>query len=412
MLLLSTSTASGLQAAVCSRKKKGRRDIMMWRSSLILLQWVCCIAFCDAFVRVTRKRPTPTPAATPRARILTIKSSEKDIETAATALASEEKEAPKLVRVQRKYETYRWRYEDHEYTINFRAEGPADGPPIMLVHGFGANVNHFRFQFPALVDEGYRVYAIDLIGFGASDKPADVPYSIELFSQLLQDFITAMNPDDPWFLAGNSIGGLCCLTLADALPDDRVRGIVLFNCSGGMTGFRYEDVPYYVRPILYILKNIVLNPAFGGKSFFANFKSRENVQAILTQQGVYRDTTNVDEELLEILLGPSDDKGAEDVFLEVFGGPPGPTPESLLPKIACPILAQWGDKDPWTPIDSGAHPATQLELYYEGPSWTLDVLTNAGHCPHDEQPERIHRVLVPWLKQTLESYTPGKTSTT
>jgi len=377
---------------------------------ILLLQWICCIAFCHAFVptTVTRKRPTS------RDRILPIKSFEKEAEITAITIASQskekEKEAPKLVRVQRKYETFLWRYEDQEYTINYRAEGPVDGPPILLVHGFGANVNHFRFQFPALVDEGYRVYAIDLIGFGASDKPADVPYSIELFSQLLQDFINAVNPKDPFFLMGNSIGGLCCLTLANDLPNDRVRGIVLFNCSGGMTGFRYEDVPYYIRPILYIVQNVVLNPAFGGKSFFENFKTRENVQTILTSQGVYRDTTNVDEELLEILLGPADDKGAEDVFLRVFGGPPGPTPESLLPNIVCPILVQWGDEDPWTPLDSGAHPATQLELYYKGPSWTLDVLTNAGHCPHDEQPERIHKVLLPWLTQTLGSYRPEKTS--
>jgi len=363
---------------------------------------------CDAFVPVTVTRTKPTP----RDRIIPIRSLEKEAEIAAVTIASQsfkkDEKEPKLVRVQRKYETFIWCHEDEEYTINYRTEGPVDGPPILLVHGFGANVNHFRFQFPALAEQGYRAYAIDLIGFGASDKPAKLAYSIELFSQLLQDFVNAMSPIDPWFLTGNSIGGLCCLNLANDLPNERVRGIVLFNCSGGMTGFRYEDVPFYIRPILFILQNVVLNPAFGGKSFFANFKTRENVQAILTQQRVYRDTTNVDEELLEILLGPADDKGAEDVFLKVFGGPPGPTPESLLPNIVCPILAQWGDQDPWTPLDSGAHPATRLESYYKGPSWTLDVLTNAGHCPHDEQPERSHQVLLPWLKRTLESYEPEK----
>jgi pimeloyl-ACP methyl ester carboxylesterase len=272
---------------------------------------------------------------------------------------------PTLVRIQRKFETFLWRpriptsgnNKDRKeaYKINYRVEGPADGPPILLVHGFGANVNHFRYQFPALVSAGYRIYAVDLLGFGASDKPSDAPYSIELFRDLLVDFINAIEQNNldnggtsskqqqPWFLAGNSIGGLCCLAVANALPADQVQGIVLFNCSGGMSGFRYEDVPVYIRPFLYLLQKVVLNPAFGGKSFFANFKTRENVESILKEQGVYRDTTNVDEELLEILLGPSDDKGAEDVFLSVFGGPPGPTPESLLPNITCPILAQWGD---------------------------------------------------------------------
>lgn len=52
--------------------------------------------------------------------------------------------------------------------------GPDDAPPILLIHGFGASVGHFRKNFPALVGAGYRVYAIDLLGFGASDKPKDV----------------------------------------------------------------------------------------------------------------------------------------------------------------------------------------------------------------------------------------------
>ena len=52
---------------------------------------------------------------------------------------------------------------NRDYNINYRVEGPKDGPPILLVHGFGANVNHFRFQFPTLVAEGYRVYAVDLL---------------------------------------------------------------------------------------------------------------------------------------------------------------------------------------------------------------------------------------------------------
>jgi pimeloyl-ACP methyl ester carboxylesterase len=329
---------------------------------------------------------------------------------------------PSTKRVQRVYERFVWSYPprhddrsespdvlSQDYTINYRVEGPVDGPPILLVHGFGATVNHFRFQFPALVEEGYRVYAIDLIGFGASDKPADVPYSIELFTRLVVDFVTAMDPDQPWFLAGNSIGGLCCLATAAQLPVARVQGVVLFNCSGGMSTFRYADVPWYLRPILWTVQNVVLNPHLSfGASFFRNFATRANVESILIQSGVYVNTTHVDEELLQILLEPADDAGAKDVFLRVFGGPPGPTPESLLPQVVAPILVQWGDSDPWTPLDGGAHPATQLHTYYTaGTSWTLDVLPQTGHCPHDENPEGVHQTLLPWLRETRASYRPG-----
>jgi len=305
-------------------------------------------------------------------------------------------------------------------------EGPLDGIPILLVHGFGANVNHFRYQFPALADAGYRVYAVDLIGFGASDKPTTVDYSIELFVDLLVDFIKWKTNDSsiakPWFVAGNSIGGLCSLAVAEKLPK-LIQGVVLFNCSGGMSGFRYEDVPIYVRPILFCVQKIVLGPRLGS-NFYRNFKTRENVQSILTAQGVYRDTTNVDEELLEILLGPSDDDGAEHVFLNVFAGPPGPTPESILPNVLCPILALWGSDDPWTPFDSGAHPGKDFgrycsddpdsEIEIDGetgkrnrqPQFQLEVLQGAGHCPHDECPDKVHSKMIPWMESVRNRFDP------
>ena len=312
--------------------------------------------------------------------------------------------SPKIRRV---YKTYLWKRpslqngkEYDYYKINYRVEG--DGSPILLVHGFGANVNHFRFQFPALVDAGYRVHAIDLLGFGASDKPA-IDYSIDLFVELIQDFVRdkSISKDEKWVLAGNSIGGLCCLGTAAALPDV-VGGVVLFNCSGGMSGFRFEDVPLALWPILWVVQNIVLNPQlpFGG-AFFANFKTRDNIRRILEDQ-VYCDTTNVDDDLLEILLRPGDDLGAQDVFLRVFGGPPGPTPESILPNLSCPVLALWGSSDPWTPVDSGSHPGMGLAQYHPNPSvFNLQVLPSVGHCPHDESPDEVNRRMIAWMEQTL-----------
>ena len=297
--------------------------------------------------------------------------------------------------VQRHYETFEWTHNANKYKINYRVEGPPDGTPILLVHGFGANVNHFRYQFPDLVKEGYRVYAVDLLGFGASDKPKDEAYCIELFTELIVDFCKAMNASKQWVVAGNSIGGLCSLAAAKELGS-LVQGVVLFNCSGGMTGFRYNDVSLLLRPVLYFVQHVVLGPGFGGR-FFENFKTRENVESILRQQGVYGDTTNVDEELIEILLGPSRDDGAQEVFLKVFAGPPGPTPESLLPDIKVPILALWGDADPWTPLDAGAHPGTSFSQFTD--KYTLVALPGAGHCPHDECPDRVNSEMIAWLAE-------------
>jgi hypothetical protein len=81
----------------------------------------------------------------------------------------------------------------HIFNINYRREGNPNDPPILLIHGFGANVNHFRYNIPLLVQAGYQVYAVDVLGFGASDKPKDENYSISLWVDLVCDFMQEMS---------------------------------------------------------------------------------------------------------------------------------------------------------------------------------------------------------------------------
>jgi len=307
-------------------------------------------------------------------------------------------------KVQRFYETYEWTNPDSDqtYNINYRVEGKPTDPPILLIHGFGANVNHFRNNFPLLTQAGYRVYAIDLLGFGGSDKPKDETFSIELWVNLLCDFVRDMSNgrnseycEKKWVVCGNSIGGLCALGVTATIPNF-VRGCTLFNCAQGMTIFREEETPFWLTPLIAFFKNVILDPnGYGGK-FFENFKTKENVESILKTQGVYGDTRNVDEELLEILLGPSNDDGAKEVFLKVFGGDAGPTPESYLAQIDQPILALWGSDDPWVPVDKGNHQGLKFGDYTKG-DYKLVVLEGAGHCPMDEEPEKIHAEMEPWL---------------
>lgn len=58
------------------------------------------------------------------------------------------------------------------------------------------------------------MYAIDLLGFGASDKPVQ-PYTIELWAELIDAFLAEFMDGKPAVLVGNSVGSLCCLTVSD-----------------------------------------------------------------------------------------------------------------------------------------------------------------------------------------------------
>ena len=257
------------------------------------------------------------------------------------------------------------------------------------MHGFGASLQHFRFQIPALVEAGFHVYAMDLLGFGASEKPLkarSVKFSTELYIQQIVDFIKNHNDDDdqPWILCGNSLGSLCQLGAATELASNvNIAGLCLFNSAGTMTGFNYQEIPSWAHPLLGHAQYFLLGD-FHGQFLFSLLQQRSTIQTILKQTGLYQDTTNLDDDLLDLLLTPATDEGAGEVFLTVYGGPAGPTREALLQKVphAIPILLLWGEQDPFTPFDDDVQKFAALH-----PNLELRSLTNAGHCLHDEHPE-------------------------
>ena len=59
---------------------------------------------------------------------------------------------------------------------------------IVLIHGFGASAENWRGIYPSLSSEGYRVIGVDLLGFGNSQKPKDLPMSIQRWSDQVMEF--------------------------------------------------------------------------------------------------------------------------------------------------------------------------------------------------------------------------------
>ena len=75
------------------------------------------------------------------------------------------------------------------------------------------------------------------------------------------DFIQDMNAqhykkeNEPWMVAGNSIGGLTALGVARAVPQI-IQGVVIFACAGGMSSFRYADIPWYLWPFVFFILSL------------------------------------------------------------------------------------------------------------------------------------------------------------
>lgn len=291
--------------------------------------------------------------------------------------------------------TWDWRGYDIKYVV------AGKGQPIVLLHGFGAAIGHWRKNIPALAAAGYRVYAIDLLGFGDSDKPA-LDYSLEFWVKLLHDF-WQVKVRSPAIFVGNSIGALMALMTLANYPETAAGGVLL-NCAGSLN-HRPEDLPKSLRLVMSTFSKLVSN-RFAGPFLFNQVRTKGRIRGSLKQ--VYGNRQAITPELIDILHGPACQPGAQQVFASILSAPPGPRPSELLPQVSQPLLVLWGEKDPWTPIaaadiyqDLAADPEQDVAFH---------AIPDTGHCPHDERPEIVNELILAWLKESVPGHQTMQTS--
>ena len=282
------------------------------------------------------------------------------------------------------YEPFNWSWRG--YTIRYTVKG--SGRPLVLIHGFGAAIGHWRNNIPVLAEAGYRVFAIDLLGFGGSDKP-QIDYSLDLWEELLHDFWTEQI-QEPAVFVGNSIGALLSLMLLADHPK-MAAGAVLINAAGGLN-HRPEELNPPLRFVMGAFSQLVSSNLLG-PFLFEQVRRKSRIRSSLQQ--VYRDHTAITDELINIIYEPSCDPGAQKVFASILTAPPGPSPAELMPRVVQPLLILWGEADPWTPI-AGAK--LYQELAEQEPERVqFRAIANAGHCPHDEYPDTVNQLILAWL---------------
>tara|TARA_Y100001970_G_scaffold288643_1_gene416552 strand:+ start:5897 stop:6793 length:897 start_codon:yes stop_codon:yes gene_type:complete len=287
----------------------------------------------------------------------------------------------------------KWNYLDYPiHTISSRPKEDEllSKPAILLIHGFGASTDHWRFNIPTLSND-YEVHAFDLIGFGKSAKPSNLAYGGNLWKDQAINYIKE-KIRKPTILVGNSLGGYAALAAAAALGE-MSAGVVLLNAAGyfsdekSKTKTGIATVRDTVAGIF--LKNVVLQ-----RLIFENMRKPSAIRRTLNQ--VYINKTNVDDDLIESIRKPSLDKGAFDVFKSVFNpsGPQGEPLDSLFKKLKVPLLLLWGNKDPWMNT-----PKKRQSYSKYVPPLTSEVILDAGHCPHDEIPDQVNRHILEWIKK-------------
>lgn len=104
-----------------------------------------------------------------------------------------------------------------------------EGPPLVVVHGIASRAADGAPLFRSLKRE-HRLYALDLLGYGDSDKPRDASYSVAMQADVVRGFLDALHLRRPDVM-GISLGGWISLKLAAAHPE-RVRRLVLVSSAG------------------------------------------------------------------------------------------------------------------------------------------------------------------------------------
>ncbi|MER3434555.1 MAG: alpha/beta hydrolase [Leptolyngbya sp. ERB_1_1] len=301
---------------------------------------------------------------------------------------------PSIERLQRfgYQQTFPWRGWKVHHTV---FPNPRSQVPVIFVHGFGGSIGHWRQNMPVL-SKHHSVYALDLLGFGASDKP-DIHYSIDLWVDQLYEFWQSC-VGKPVILVGNSIGSLVCAVTAARHPE-MVSGVAMISLPD--TASHHETLPAIVRPIGRLLQAIFISSWLLYPLFYL-LRHPRTIRRWVAM--AYAGQEAITDELLEILSKPARDHGSARAFcaiLKAMTHPKfSPSVRSILSNIRTPVLLLWGKQDRMIPAAS----ARQFLKY--NPNLQLIELDNAGHCAHDECPERVNAELVNWIQTEVLNLTP------
>ncbi|PHX87103.1 MAG: alpha/beta hydrolase, partial [Synechococcus sp. Baikal-G1] len=208
-----------------------------------------------------------------------------------------------------------WSYQGHAVHSLSRCPEQPVGPALLLVHGFGASTDHWRFNIPVLA-ERHEVHALDLLGFGRSVKPAGLPYGGALWRDQLVAYVQE-RIGRPTVLVGNSLGGYSALAAGAALGP-LAAGVALLNAAGPFSGEGKEPQGWGAIARRTIGSALLKSPVLQ-RLLFENLRRPATIRRTLNQ--VYIDKTNVDEALVEAIRIPSLDPGAFGVFRTVFDIP-------------------------------------------------------------------------------------------
>jgi pimeloyl-ACP methyl ester carboxylesterase len=251
--------------------------------------------------------------------------------------------------------------------------GPPDGRPVVLLHGWGASLFMYRDGIALLPGYGLRTIAVDLRGFGLSDRPmARGAYTLESYVSDLDALLDALSLRAT-AVVGQSMGGGLALHYALRRPD-RVSGLALINPTG------LVSAPY--------LAPLKLPPRSVVRAFGHRLAPRWLFRVVLRHLA-YGDTARLTPRVVDEYWSPSQLPGYVDAAICTFKEFDWrPLPVESVTRLAVPSVVILGMDDR---LIRNAHAAAERlpgASVYE---------VSGGHCVQEEQPERVYQMIGEFL---------------
>ena len=263
--------------------------------------------------------------------------------------------------------------------LNIRVYSAGSGPPVMLVHGFTGTADDWRSNIPEL-SKRFSVYAVDLPGFGFSDKPLNFDYTSRGYAKFILNFLDAFHLDRA-FLIGNSMGGQIALMTCLKYPK-RIGGLVLID-SGGYPG-SVEFLPFKLLkiPIIGEISMAIINRTIIG---------------IMLKKGVYFNSSLATKEVIDNYYQVYRMTNARKIPPIVIRNITKDEQyiASNLGDINCPTLVLWGAEDR---IIS----PNKAEMFKRDISGASSLMVpKAGHLPQGEKPKIVNKAIIDFLSGVI-----------
>ncbi|MEW6652821.1 MAG: alpha/beta hydrolase [Bacteroidota bacterium] len=253
---------------------------------------------------------------------------------------------------------------------------------IVFVHGFGTSLHTWDDIKELFPKEEYKLYLIDMKGFGNSSKPEDDLYTLQEQAKIVVSFIKHIN-SGPFYLIGHSYGGGVALQADIMLSNEkgkpRIDKLILIDCLAYL-----QDVPLFV--------DFLTIPVVNKIPFLLSDKLKS--EYIIDK--IFYDKTLINEKLISRYASYYYDEGIPYTFITTANQINPEQYEKIIgayKSITTKCLIIWGGNDSVLLLENG------IKLSKEIPNAQIEIISECGHSPHEEKPDVTFSRILRFLKK-------------